>query len=90
MMGGFDGGMMGGWGFGTFDWLGMLIQFLFWGGILALVAWAITRIFPSQRTGEPPAGGEDSAVEILRQRFARGEISAEEYEERRRILSGGA
>jgi putative membrane protein len=68
----------------------MLIQLLFWGGILALMAWAITRIFPSQRGGEQPETREDSAEELLRQRFARGEIDAEEYEERRRILSGGA
>ena len=88
MINGFDGGMMGGWG--TFSWLGMLIQFLFWGGILALIAWAITRIFPGQRGGEQPGARGDSAEELLRQRFARGEIDAEEYEERRRILSGGA
>jgi hypothetical protein len=30
---------------------------------------------------------EDSAEETVRQRFARGEIDAEEYEERRRVLS---
>lgn len=87
-MGGFDGGMMGEWD--TFGWLGMLIQFLFWGGILAFIAWAITRFFPGQRGGEPPGARTDSAEELLRGRFARGEIDAEEYEERRRILSGGA
>lgn len=88
MIGGFDCGMMGGWG--TFGWLGLLIQFLFWGGILALVAWAITRIFPSRRDGEQAEARRNPAEELLRARFARGEISAEEYEERRRILTGGA
>lgn len=83
-MHGFDGGMMGGWG--AFGWLGMLIQLLFWGGILVLIAWAIARIFPAKRDGEHTSAHTDSAQETLRQRFARGEISAEEYEERRRIL----
>lgn len=87
MMNGFDGGMMGGWG--AFGWLAMLIQLLFWGGILALIAWAITRIFPGQRSDKHTSSHTDSAEELLRSRFARGEISAEEYEERRRILKGG-
>ncbi len=43
-------------------------------GLLAVAAWGVTRLLPSRR-GEQ-AG---SAEEILRERFARGEISAEEY-----------
>jgi putative membrane protein len=43
-------------------------------GLLAVVAWGVTRLLPSLRGGR--AG---SAEEILRERFARGEISAEEY-----------
>ncbi len=88
MMGGFDGGMMGGWG--IFGWLWMLIPLLFWGGLLALIAWAIVRIFPGQRAGDggSPRGGPRPAEEILRERFARGEIDAREYEERLRVLRG--
>jgi putative membrane protein len=89
MMGGFDGGMMGGWG--AFGWLGMLIQLLFFGGFLALIAWAITRIFPTHHDGGDTHRDprKVSAENVLRERFARGEIDAEEYEERRRILNGG-
>ena len=32
--------------------------------------------------------GEDTAMELLRQRFARGEIDAAEFEERKRALGG--
>ncbi|QIN84440.1 SHOCT domain-containing protein [Rubrobacter tropicus] len=89
MMGGWDGGMMGGWG--AFGWLWMIVALLFWGGLLTLIVWAVMRIFPGARTGgEPLERGTQSAEEILRGRFARGEIDAEEYEERRRILHGGA
>ena len=44
------------------------------GGLLGVAAWGVTRLLPSLRGGR--AG---SAEEILRERFARGEISAEEY-----------
>jgi putative membrane protein len=67
MMGGF--GMMAGLG-----WLGMLTMLLFWAGALALVIWGVSNLFPSQQPR-----GESDAVEIVRQRFARGEISREEY-----------
>ncbi len=54
------------------------------GGLLAVAAWGATRILPSRR-GER-AG---SAEEILRERFARGEISAEEFQRSIEILRGG-
>ncbi|BBL80359.1 hypothetical protein RxyAA322_22130 [Rubrobacter xylanophilus] len=88
MMGGFDGGMMGGWG--ILGWLWMLIPLILWGGLLAFIAWAVVRALPGQRVGEggSPGGGLRPAEEILRERFARGEIDAREYEERLRVLRG--
>ena len=50
------------------------VAILILAGLLAVAAWGVTRILPSRR-GER-AG---SAEEILRERFARGEVSAEEY-----------
>jgi putative membrane protein len=88
MMGGWDGGMMGGWG--AFGWLWMLVPLLFWGGLLTLIVWAVMRIFPGGRAGSTPyEGSARSAEDTLRERFARGEIDAEEYEERLRVLRGG-
>lgn len=57
----------------------VLLPFLFWVGLLALVAWIVTRLFPSRRGGPGPAGRKDPAEEILRERFARGEITTDEY-----------
>jgi len=59
----------------------MLMMLLFWGGILALVVWAV-RAFLQQRATS------DSAIETLRRRLAAGEISADEFEKTRRILQG--
>src|SRR5215217_4715904 len=84
MMG--QGGMMDG-GWGTLGILGVLVQLLFWGGLLAVIVWAVVRITANRQGGGTDARvGGDSAEEVLRQRFARGEIDAEEYDERRRIL----
>lgn len=83
MMYGFDDGH-GPWMGGFSSWW-MLIPILFWGGLLALIGWAIARIFPKDREGS----GEirpDNAEEVLRERFARGEIDAEEYDRSLRTL----
>jgi putative membrane protein len=64
-------GMMAGMG-----WLGILTMLLFWVGVLALVIWGVSNLSPTPRLAT-----ESDAVEIVRQRFARGEISREEYQQ---------
>lgn len=90
MMGYYDGDM--GWG----GWLAMSLSFLvFWGLLIALVVWLV-RSFRSDTTrdnlGQPPAAGS-RADDVLAERFARGEIDADEFTQRRDLLhspSGGA
>jgi uncharacterized membrane protein len=60
--------------------------------VLVVVVWAIIKVVPDwqDRVGldsREDSRREGSAEETLRQRFARGEIDAQEYEERHRILS---
>lgn len=71
-----------GWGW----WMvfGMLWMVVFWGGLLALLAWGLSRLVGGSR---PAQGPGDTALEIARQRYARGEISREEFEELRRNLT---
>jgi hypothetical protein len=45
-------------------------------GSLALAAWGASRVAVALRAG----GREDAAESILRERFARGELAAQEYE----------
>lgn len=75
MMGYGFGGM---WGLGGF---GMLIGWLVWIGLIILVVWGVASLFPARRES-----GQDSALEILKQRYARGEISAAEYQQAKRDL----
>lgn len=68
----------------------VLLPFFFWIGLLTLVAWIVTRLFPRRRDGggTGPASRRDPAEEILRERFARGEITTEEYLRSLEILRG--
>lgn len=69
--------MMDGWGHGL---LGVVWMVLFWGGIIALpvlVVW-----FAASRR----EGRKSTPREILEERYARGEIDAEEFERRKREL----
>lgn len=81
--GGMGPGMMG-WGYGM-GWLWTIITIVFWValiiGIIFLIRWLAAS---TKQRGEGKS--EDSALEILKKRYARGEISKEEYEERRRDL----
>jgi hypothetical protein len=46
--------MMDGWG--AFSWFGMLINLLFWGGLLVLIIWAVVRIVSAiEHWQGPPA-----------------------------------
>jgi putative membrane protein len=91
--GGEPGNMMGG-SWGAWAMLGMLVPLLFWAGLLVLIGWAVVRIVSAleHRGGTPHhthgTGQSGSAEEILKERFARGEIDAKEFEERRRVLRG--
>jgi putative membrane protein len=76
----------GGPGSGGSWWPWILFPILFWGGILSLIAWIVARIFPRSRADNRLEAPRDSAEEILRERFARGEITAEEYERILRVL----
>lgn len=78
MMGGGMDGMMGGGG--MWSWFAWSVVFL-----IALAAIVIASIFVARRLdrSRPPAG----ALDILKERYARGEIDRNEFEERRRMLS---
>ncbi len=57
----------------------VLFPFLFSALFLALLVWAAFRFLPGWQEGGRRRARRDPAEEILRERFARGEITAEEY-----------
>ncbi len=64
----------------------VLLLILFLGGLVAVVTWLVLRIFPKVRRDERLEAPRDSAEEILRERFARGEITSEEFQRSIEIL----
>ena len=72
--------MCGIFGFGHWGFLGGFSMFIFWGLILGLIIWAVLRM--GRRGGYIHHGYySNSALEIARERYARGEISKEEFEQ---------
>ena len=70
---------MWGWGWMWFGWVLWLI-------LIAVIIWAVVR-FTSSASGRshstPP---QESALDILKKRYARGEISREEFEQMKKDL----
>ena len=72
--------MMTGFGMG-FGILGFVLMLVFWGGLIALAIWLVKTLFASsQQLSGSAQGHELSAGDILNQRYARGEITREQYE----------
>lgn len=84
--------MMMGYGYGWGGGLWMLGGLLLLVGFIVLVVWAVTRIAPSGRppTQDPSRPTQDPSRptpnEILRERFARGEITEAEFEQAKKVL----
>ena len=77
-------GMMG-WGSGM-GWFGGIIMVIFWiaviVGIVLLIRWLII----STRTPSHGTSSGESALDILKKRYARGEIDKQEFEEKKKDL----
>ena len=78
---------MMGFGFG-FGLLGLLLMVLFWGGLILLAVLLVRALFRGNRGSLNTASGHtETAREILDQRYARGELTREQYELMKKDLS---
>lgn len=75
MMGG--GGIMG---FGGFGLIGLLFNLAIVIGVVVLIIWAVKR-FTNDTTNWNQPTGSQSPREILQARYARGEITREQYQQ---------
>ena len=62
--------------------IGWILILAFWGGIIALIVWAVRRA-----TDRGPVEHRRSALDIAKERYARGEITKEQFEQLKKDLS---
>jgi putative membrane protein len=73
-------GMMGGYGGG---WYGGIFMIVFWIVVIVGIVFLIRWLVQSTRGG---AGSAESALEILKRRYANGEINKKEFEQKKKDL----
>lgn len=72
-------GMMG--GYST-----MFLMPILWIVVIGLIIWAVVAAFRRPGESDITSRSADSALEILKRRYARGEIDKEEYEAKKKDL----
>jgi putative membrane protein len=81
------------WGYGTtYSWGGMLLMLfsmLFWFALLGALIWALMRWVTRSGLSSGTLGGP-SALEVLQQRYVRGEIDDATFAQMRQHLMGSA
>jgi len=77
--------MMGGWGMG---WFGMIFMIIFWAliivGLVALVKWLVQSTSSKSHSG---LSESLKAMDILKERYAKGEITHDEFESMKKDIS---
>jgi putative membrane protein len=69
-------------GMGWWAVFGGLWMLLFWVGLVALIVWAVVKL--SKRSDSTPKG---TPLDIAKERYAKGEISKQEFEQIKKDLS---
>lgn len=76
--------MMGGWGMG---WFGGIFMMIFWVLVLVGLIFLIKWLIQTTNRVKSDAGTSNRALEILKERYARGEIDTAEFETMKLELS---
>jgi putative membrane protein len=80
--GGWGPGMMG---YGLAGWFPPIMMLIFWGAVIVAIIFLVRWLVHGNK-GSSTFRSEETAVEILKKRYARGEINKEEFEQKRKDL----
>jgi putative membrane protein len=80
--GGWGPGMMG---YGLMGWFPPIMMLIFWGAVIVGIIFLIRWLAHSSKGGST-FRSEETALEILKKRYARGEIDKNEFEQKRKDL----
>ena len=75
-----------GWGYGM-GWFWTILMAAFWIVVIVGIVFLIRWLVISTIAGGRAARSEDSPLEILKRRYARGEIDKQEFEEKKKDLA---
>ncbi len=78
-------GMMGGFGHGMGG-FGFIMMIAFWILIVVGIVFAIRWLAASTNAAKSTLAGRETPLDILKKRYARGEIDKAEFEEKQKIL----
>ena len=76
---------MMGWGYGM-GWMGMIFMAVFWIAVIVGIVFLVRWLAGSTGSAGNRGKVEDSALEILKRRYAKGEIQKEEFEAKKKDL----
>lgn len=72
---------------GSMGWFGAVMMLVFWilliVGLILLIKWLLIK---TRSESAPKADSQSPALEILKERYARGEIDKKEFEEKKKDL----
>ncbi len=74
--------MMWPYGYGFMGWWMILPMVVFWGGLIALIVWGARRL-----TGGCGHDHSHNALDVAKERYARGEITREQFEQLKKDLA---
>ncbi len=83
-------GMMGGYGgYGghAMGWFGGIFMIVFWALVIVGLVFLIRWLAVSTKSSGQGNSGSETALDVLKKRYARGEINKEEFEEKKKDLS---
>ncbi len=67
-----------GWGWMVMGWVWMVV---FWGAVIGLIVWTVSRVTEGRTTSH------STPMDIAKVRYARGEITKEEFESLKKDLA---